>query len=237
MKELYEDLYKACPDLSNFEHYAHFVGMKGRNYANNPVRFLLVGRAVNGWESLPVYNCEKYAEAAEASFDDVGRWSWVEDVNGVLYSKDGGKTEKRKRYCVSRSPFWVYSREIFKNISPSSYMGGVWMENISWSNLYKVAPNEGGNPSAALKKLQKNACRRILDKEIELLKPTHILFMTGVTGWYEGFEDMFPTVRRIDKKYVKAEGTYENAKICVSIRPEYKPKEAFVNEVTDSLKR
>lgn len=51
--------------------------------------------------------------------------------------------------------------------------------HIVWSNLYKIAPEAGGNPNAALKKKQFEACRKMLVEEIRQFRPKKILFMTG----------------------------------------------------------
>lgn len=61
-----------------------------------------------------------------------------------------------------------------------------WPGTLIWSNLYKVAPFQGGNPSPTLKNAQLETCQRHLAAEVALWKPKRILFLTG-WSWAEPF--------------------------------------------------
>ena len=82
-------------------------------------------------------------------------------------------------YCLSR-PFWGYSKEIWDTLygAVTSWRER-WYQKIVWTNLYKIAPRKGGNPSEAWRKMQREACAQLLRAEIVFFNPTHILFVTG----------------------------------------------------------
>jgi len=50
--------------------------------------------------------------------------------------------------------------------------------------LYKASP-ESGNPKESLKKVQFSSCVEILKREIEVLNPRFVIFLTS--GWEEPF--------------------------------------------------
>lgn len=140
MKELYKRLYQSCEKLEEFDQWAHFVAMKGSFYDTNTKRLLLVGRATNGWDPLETKDEDSFGEQAEQLFNEVGRWNWIDVVDGVLYSahNDGNQKKKKDRYCVSTSPFWCYAKAIWDQLPGTSEESQRWMENIAWSNLYKL---------------------------------------------------------------------------------------------------
>lgn len=120
---------------------------------------LFVGKATNGWISK----------------------SESKDVD-VLFEKDGifAKSDqmvwvkkKHGKYNPKRSAFW----RVINKISSPSY-GKDWLENTAWSNTYKVS-NKKGNPSSKLRAEQEKYCIKILEKEIEILSPKYVVFLTS----------------------------------------------------------
>ena len=61
-----------------------------------------------------------------------------------------------------------------------------WYEDIVWANLYTVAPAGGGNPNGSLCAAQRVICGKLLKKQIEILNPTHIVFVTD-WNWFTKF--------------------------------------------------
>lgn len=53
--------------------------------------------------------------------------------------------------------------------------------------MYKVAPWRGGNPTKKQQTIQHNLCCQILKKEIEILKPKFVIFLTS--SWESAFID------------------------------------------------
>jgi hypothetical protein len=88
---------------------------------------------------------------------------WVEDYN-------------TKRSAFSR---------IIKGISMFSYPEK-WYDYVAWSNVCKIAPTSGGNPSDKSYYQQLEVCRKIFSKEIEILSPKHVILLTG-WSWAKDF--------------------------------------------------
>lgn len=63
---------------------------------------------------------------------------------------------------------------------------GVGLEEIAWSNLAKVAPAEGGNPSGSLLELQHPHAGQLLRREVTELDPEMVLIISG-----RGYTDPF----------------------------------------------
>lgn len=234
MKGLYAELFRACKDLNGFLEKINFVAING-NIDKQKSKFMLIGRVCNGWDKWGINNCEEYSNKAYNEFKDKdkNRWGWIEERGGALYNS--------KDYCVSNKPFWDYSKSIWEYISGCEAIGK-WMENIAWSNLYKVAP-ESGNPKDEYKRAELEICKKILAREFELIKPTHIFMPVGYDGWFKDFEDIFSDVKYIGKNvlrgknkndvYVEATAKWKEAKVVVSCRPEFRKKEDFIKAVIE----
>lgn len=238
MREQYEKLYYACCELPGFEEEAHFVAMKG-DISDKSVRLMLVGRAGNGWEvdDGRTVSAAAYGEKAVEEFNDIDRWGWIHETNGGLYNHT-------ENYCVSSAPFWNYSKAIYEALK-NSPCEGIWMNNIIWSNLYKISPLEGGNPSKKYQEAELDACKDILKAEMEDARPTHILMMTGY-DWFEPFSDIFSNVNYIgsnisrgnNKNEIYVEGTaeYKETKVVIMCRPEYREKENYVKAGVEAFR-
>ena len=68
----------------------------------------------------------------------------------------------------------------------SAFYTDNWFDYIAWTNLYKASPVGGGNPFPYLKQIEHEACDTILKKEIELLSPKYVVFITG-WNWLNNF--------------------------------------------------
>ena len=231
MKEFYKELYSAYGELKEEQRRSVFFSMVGERYKENRVRFMLVGRAVNGWKKGDEYtSAEDFSNRAMKHMNDTGRWKWVENDNGRLIT--GGKTA----YSLERSRFWNYSREIYKHLAEGCNKpdARIWMDNILWSNLYRISP-ESGNPSGSSQKKQKEACAKILNAEIEYFKPTHILLVTGYDYWLSNFPDIQEKLPKHTGVYIEAKGDLNGAKAIVTKRPERAKKFEYVQECIEAF--
>lgn len=202
-----------------------FTTIVGKDYEENKFRFMLVGRAVNGWSEKRIYEeCLTEEEFVNSSIDNYNneketfadnekkRFEWIanaRDENATptnCYRKGIDSSEtliKKEPYRLS-SPFWNYSKDVWCKLNGSdekSAWYNKWYNNIIWTNLYRIAPTFGGNPNEKIKEAQFNACFELLKTEIKQNKPTHILFLTGYEGWYDRFDREF-------KKYTNDIGGY-----------------------------
>lgn len=237
LRSLYEELYGSLQKTGTE---AHFVAMCGPEYRQSCFRFMLIGRSTNGWKSLNTESPEMFGADAQSQFDDSGRWdSLIESSeNGVLKARDN------KAYCPSIIPFWSYAGGVFENLCKlADYKPSCshWMKNIAWSNLYKIAPGEEGNPNEELMASQLPVCRKILQYELEVLQPTHVLILAGY-DYFKPFASVFEQCRDKGERNIMSgqhknevfvEGTacFGNAKVVIACRPEYRQKDAFVEQV------
>lgn len=250
-EELYEKTnlpkgYRLNKNNVVFEQLSHFVGMKGKKYDDQKIRLLIVGRAVNGWGQLDSSSKEAFASDANKKMQS-DNFKWIVCENGKLRNdyQDNGEY-----YWLNDSPFWRTSKKIWMNISNNpdfqDTKNDKWVDYIAWTNLYKIAPKDTGNPTTAMAKNQLSACKNILKAEIEKLDPTHILFVTGYE-WFESFSDIFDVefknVKRNEYRgenknsfFAEASVTTSNGtKIVVSCRPEFRDENSYVDDVTASL--
>lgn len=222
---------------------SHFAGCKGEKYDSSAVKLLLVGRAVNGWSQFSIDSAEDFAKDAIMQFEDEAL-EWVYDeMKGCLGNGNG--------YFLNKSPFWRTSKEIWKKISNNAnYIDSAsdkWTDYIAWSNLYKVAPHDTGNPTTTMRNNQLEACREILAAEVRTLTPTHILFVTGYEGWFDEFEDIFHTefVSLLNNQYHKDEKnsiyvetmaiTEDSINIVVACRPEFRNENDYIKDVCEKF--
>ena len=133
------------------------------------LKVLFVGKAMNGWVSKNESVDDLFNEENPCRiFNRDDQIKWVEDLAGA---KSGYNTRK--------SQFWGLIREFSKEL-----FGVEWYKYIAWTNLYKISPGEG-NPYSELKRVQLGTCTELLKREIEILKPSHVIFLTS--GWENVF--------------------------------------------------
>lgn len=133
------------------------------------------------------------------------------------------------------------------------FIGDDYIEHIGWSNVCKLAPFEGGNPSDSCWDDQFKYNTEIMREEIMSSAPDIILFVTGIAEnkrWDWNFKELFP-----DREYINTavcpvheECSVESylvqvdGKKCLALvtgRPEFKSSEALdfqfnsINETID----
>ncbi len=201
-----------------------FNAQKGRDYDNN---LMVVGRAVNGWYNefdLHGLNSELMVESIfNKSNESNCPLKWVEE--------SWGKTEG---YNTKSSAFWRVIKKIAQNLNETSSNNG-WASKIVWSNLYKVAPSDKGNPSDSLCDYQFRACNELLLTEIEEYQPSLIIFFTGL-NWFNGFlNDMVSLSSNNEHSWIEAHGILKvnnrDIAIIIAKHPQGKPEEEMVNEI------
>ncbi|MGL4986136.1 MAG: hypothetical protein ACRC5H_03245, partial [Treponemataceae bacterium] len=82
--------------------------------------------------------------------------------------------KKGQKYNVNKSAFWRLIRRTTGEVEQPKE----WYKYIAWSNLYKISPKKG-NPCSSLKVKQRPVCIKILEKEIQILKPKVVVFLTS----------------------------------------------------------
>lgn len=242
-----------------------FTAMKGQHYGDDPnFKFMLVGRAVNGWDEMRNYaDTLTQTEFVESSLNNLfndqsvlcggqDRFEWIGDpkdeysapTNKVRPGIDSSEASISAFPYHLSAPLWNYSKDIWCRLSGHDVEKAWkyrWFESIVWSNLYKIAPTFGGNPDKALKNLTFDSCADLLNKEIEHFMPTHMFFVTGYEDWFDRFNDKCfeNKIRPVKQNYVEAVGSIQLgdhvAYIVVAKRPEMKNKVDYVQEVLDAF--
>jgi len=140
-------------------------------------------------------------------------------------------------YSTKRSSFWRVARDVTTALRICDRDDTRWPSSLVWSNLYKVAPYSGGNPSSTLADIQLPLCKELVSLEVDSIRPKRILFLTGL-NWFNPFLDIFS----IDKSaargtYVKLVGKDSrfSTQIVVAVHPQGKPQAAVVREIVESF--
>ena len=195
----------------------------GSNFDSSDESLMIVGRAVNGWD-------QEWADTPNAIATQILANEFDVDSLSALPETDG--------YYFSRSRFIVVAKEILLRYGATEEN---WASKLAWSNLYKVAPAVAGNPNGEVQHIQRAYAIQILKKEIEQIKPKHVLFMTGYDfpSWTwrnskaeESFVQAFD-IKQTAKTDTVVEGisTYGGAKIVVACRPETQAIKPFAEAV------
>lgn len=170
LKPLYQDL---IDDTKDFEHQdlISFCIQWGNKYSTilSP-NIIFYGRANNGWmcfdrEVDAIFNPEN----DERAFNREDQMTWVEDCANSI-----------GHYNTNKSAFWRIVRGVSRYFFQHDELF-----HICWSNLCKVAPY-GKNPSDALYYAQLSACQKIMEREISIFQPRHVVLLTGF-GWAKDF--------------------------------------------------
>jgi hypothetical protein len=209
-------------------------------------RLMLVGRALNGWNTKPFKAPEMELEAGrnnilentlETSSSNPGC-----PIRGLHDSWRAGLKSKRSRYNPERSSFWCVAREVIKEFGVPEEKEK-WENYLYWTNLYKISPLNTGNPSGSLKRLVEPACRKMLTMEVEFLLPQRILFLTGQL-WANPF---LPDLNYVSQKTATYTRVHETgfcllsngskAAVVVADHPERKKRSVIVSEIVDAFSK
>lgn len=215
---------------------AAFLAMRGEAYDG---RLMIVGRAVNGWRQGITPSdlarpgaVHEFARAVEQESLGDGRcpMRWVTDH---WQSGDG-------KYNTKRSSFWRVVRRVVGDLDIADVERPDWPSHLVWTNLYKVAPFDGGNPDDRLCGLQEKGCLALSRHELATHRPEKILFMTGLS-WAAPFleEGEFDPANR--GRFVEASGRLAlgdgaASRFVVACHPQTRPDAEWVDEVTKALR-
>ena len=236
LKPLYFDLLNHAECVLDKQKYCTFCMQWGKNFPEEKNSgFLFVGRSVNGWINKELGevdalfgDTENIETNIEPIFNLDNQMEWIEKP-----------CESKEDYNTYHSPFWRVIRKV-----STEYNQDNWQRHVAWSNLYKVAPSAGGNPDDFICGWQFYNCCRILQKEIELLSPRVVIFLTG-KSWSNSFLWYLNGAKEPLIKYSQDWGgvyTAELMKIgsfyCLATEhPQGKPEESHVNAIIELINK
>ena len=218
LKELYKELFIIRKEIENKypkKQHSIFTCEIGEEYANSKIKFMLIGRCANGWSRDTFDSADSFSDEFVEKFEKANDFKWIIEEFGKQRNTDN-------TYNLETSRFWTYSRELFKVLTKDikgHYIGArIWQDCIVQSDLYKISPTLKGNPGVRAQRMQKDICLALLKKEIEILKPTHILFVTD-ENWL--FDEITGKLSKPSAKYeyIKLTGYFSNTKVIVTPHP------------------
>lgn len=218
-----------------------FFPLIGSEFESSPARLMVCGRAVNGWR----YNWNT-SEDADSILKKILKVPDADvqsgcDMNWLQRSRERHReTLGKNGYNYKKSPFWMGIQEVVSALDAVPGSGGnSWQKRVAWTNVYKISPADGGNPDHFMRANQLEHCKGILTKEIDGLKPKHLLCITG--GWGIKILEHNGIVTGESKGLIRYAGlhqkSYGNLKVVVVDRPEGKRRDKWVGEVLDAFSR
>ena len=202
--------------------YCLFYPMIGKNFFEQR-EILIVGRAVNSWGSegshwTSLDKIDGVVEDAILESDPASEGKCALDwVNEIWDNNDSN---------ISHSAFWQLTYKLIMNAFGRD--NNNWSNIMVYSNLFKIAPAFGGNPTRKLEwDGQLENCKKLFLQELSELQPKYVILITDL-GWAEEF---VPEIKRLENEFVKGIARIENSNIIITVRPERKPQIPFIEEV------
>ncbi|GAB6394121.1 MAG: hypothetical protein MdMp024_0433 [Bacteroidales bacterium] len=230
---LYDELIKEA--YRDDDYHSIFCMQWGKKFPQEKNEgILFVGRATNGWSDPSEHWGENQVTAEKIFNDDENylfacddQMKWVED-----------KWNNREGYNTKKSSFW----RVIKDITKAFYPQEDWYNYVAWSNVCKIAPSGGGNPDDESYYNQLPACQKILQKEIEVLSPKYVVFLTG-WDWAKDFVSYLNGNKEPEKSesiqwsddYSADMYRIKDTTCIVSKHPERKPEENHISAIIEII--
>jgi len=208
---LYYELLLSFKNLKSKKKYSLLYPIIGEKYSKS--KLLICGRSCNGWINTWKIN------DIDANINTIIKES--KNISCNTWSE-----EEMSKY----SSFWRFTKNIITNYYKVN--SSDWTQYFTWSNIMKISPATGGNPSDDEFNQQIGICKKILKYEIDILKPKYCILLTGWDWSYDFIESLgFEPIVKPNKIIVKGVYDYKKTRIIVTGRPEYKSSLKFLNSV------
>lgn len=215
-----------------------FFAGKGKHYDKSPVKLMVIGRALYGWEDKHDASIITSLESAEEISVKAYNFIYKEDLCPLQWVVE--EVGDDKKYNSNRSAFWRVIKRMVFELGCAPKDDPEWSSKIVWSDLYKINI-DNGNPSEELCDAQYPGCAAMLELEIEKYQPDKILFLTGM-GWaYPFIIDLKGFDCKTDQKtYVKGLGYYrypnKEAQVVISVHPQGKNESELIQEIMEAFR-
>ena len=209
-----------------------FAALRGSKDSDE---MMIIGRAVNGWVTRWTADDARDPEERKRILDRVFAATEGKDGKPMLWlTARWGVSEG---YNTKRSAFWRVVRGIVGRLDIADVSTRSWPSTLCWSNLYKVAPFAGRNPSASLAKAQLERCVRILQTEVSEWKPRRIVFLTGhswARPFLEGLGWKGQDVGSL--RELEAIGSISmGSRVVVAPHPQGKREDRLIEDITEAF--
>lgn len=235
LSSLYEDLFLLVSDLPT-GHDQHGLTVCGTAVGSRWAGELLVcGRAVNGWEKEPWFSHQAKNSDVRRNLVASALSGWAPTPCPMRWVTDLWRHQTE--YNTARSAFWRVVRAVAIGLGIASNSDEEWSSHLAWTNLYRVAPYAGGNPSGKVQAAQRETTIRLLTTEMDLLRPRRVLFLTGA-NWATPILARLSSfaVRPTGSKLVQLVGSITETseprgQAVVASHPQGKPEKQMVQEI------
>ena len=141
--------------------------------------------------------------------------------------------EMYKDYKITSCFFRICKKYLLKK----GYDKSDWADNFVWSNIMKISPAKGGNPTDKEWKIQLEGCKKLFKQEIDYFSPKLVLMLTDFNWAYDFIKslEINPDKTEITNrhKFIKGKYFYNDSTILVFERPEGKEEEKFVKKIIE----
>ena len=215
-------------EIANTKLFVDFA-MQGKRYSqSNPIRFMMVGRAAGCFDEDENYNAITFVDrenilineqAVDLSFNYASNC----EMHWIAEKPLNKKGERKKQ--TDRKAFFGFAKMVYLKLTEQND-DEEWYKNIVRTNLFKIIPLSGGNPSCYLRNAQAELSIEIFKAEIEFYKPTHILIIDGKDqlSWVKDYQG---DIKNVADKI--------GAKTCFVDRPEIRTKDSLLGSIDESF--
>jgi len=165
--------------------------------SGKPVEFILYGQSVGGWQREHDYQErvpeDRVAKSNDYSNDRYADHSPLDWVNVLRAKRNLAELDEAGRefykpfghYNPGKSPFWQLIMGVIREKYGIEQSSWSWTDNLVWSNLYKIAPQDGKcyNPDEGERILQRPECVGLVEQELRELRPKYCIVYTNDAWW------------------------------------------------------
>ena len=224
----------ACRTLRTNGELTGFFAMKGERY--RPSGLMVIGRAVNGWvDGICAAKLTDSAVRNEFALKVQERSATPPDGCSCPMSWVTTQWGATDCYNTKRSAFWRVIRRVVDGLGIAKANDRDWSSHLVWSNLYKLSPEAGGNPSSGIMGAQLEGCKKLNALELKTYRPSRLLMLTG-EDWAEPFLDALRSEGRTRGQHVQRTGRWNllsegETHVVVAVHPQCKNERDWGDEV------
>lgn len=232
----FEDKYNALSASFSAQKEPQYVvtsALSGKKYDGG---LMVVGRAVNSWRDENRFTLSEIRETEGLLWHKLLEEQKRAECP-MQWLSDSWSIPQKDKYNAKRSAFWRVAKDIQEKLHFVPQNCDDWPSYLTWSNLYKIAPSDGGNPSWPQCELQQADCIDIFMQELVTYRPKILLLMTGYS-WAEPFiKKLASDVYQFTDCCVEAVVTFsieaQEYQAIITKRPEGKKHHIFVEAILD----
>ncbi len=187
----------------------------------------IVGRSVNKWYPQCSF-LGREASTPGGRLNIASQTRTVSETDGFPVRRQPREEDENENWEFNNA----YKRARLLKIANAL----VGFPSLFWTELFKIAPAGGGNPSLNLRRLQLSSCTDLIRLELHELRPQRVLAMTGLANWLDWFaEGLGIKLQHYDGQYVEALGLTEGESWVVAKHPMTAKEDLYALEVKQAF--